>query len=104
MTFEPQTWPKSVLVWLQEHLPRLSAETLQWMAALVLHAATVPTLLALMTGLSDRTPSLDIVLFMWTGLVLLFMRAVVLKDMLNIVTVGTGFIVQAVLMALILFK
>jgi hypothetical protein len=74
------------------------------MAALVLHAATIPTLLALMTGLSDRTPSLDIVLFMWAGLVLLFMRAVVLKDMLNIVTVGTGFIVQAVLMALILFK
>ena len=104
MTFEPQTWPKSVLIWLQEHLPRLSAETLQWMAALVLHAATVPTLLALMTGLSDRTPRLDIVLFMWAGLVLLFMRAVVLKDMLNIVTVGTGFIVQAVLMALILFK
>jgi hypothetical protein len=104
MTFEPQTWPKSVLIWLQEHLPRLSAETLQWMAALVLHAATVPTLLALMTGLSDRTPSLDIVLFMWAGLVLLFMRAVVLKDMLNIVTVGTGFIIQAVLMALILFK
>ena len=104
MTFEPQTWPKSVLIWLQEHLPRLSAETLQWMAALVLHAATVPTLLALMTGLSDRTPSLDIVLFMWAGLVLLFMRAVVIKDMLNIVTVGTGFIVQAVLMALILFR
>ena len=104
MTFEPQTWPRSVLIWLQEHLPRLSAETLQWLAALVLHAATVPTLLALMTGLSDRTPSLDIVLFMWAGLVLLFMRAVVLKDMLNIVTVGTGFIVQAVLMALILFK
>ena len=104
MTFEPETWAKSAFTWLQEHLPRLSAETLQWMAALVLHAATVPTLLALMTGLSDRTPSLDIVLFMWAGLVLLFMRAVVLKDMLNIITVGTGFIIQAVLMALILFK
>ena len=104
MTFEPQNWAKSVFDWVREHLPRLSAETLQWLAALVLHAATVPTLLALMTGLSDRTPSLDIVLFMWAGLVLLFMRAVVIKDMLNIVTVGTGFIVQAVLMALILFK
>ena len=95
MTFEPQNWAKSVFDWVQEHLPRLSAETLQWLAALVLHAATVPTLLALMTGLSDRTPSLDIVLFM---------RAVVIKDMLNIVTVGAGFIVQAVLMALILFR
>jgi hypothetical protein len=104
MTFAPQNWAKSVFDWVKEHLPRLSAETLQWLAALVLHAATVPTLLALMTGLSDRTPSLDIVLFMWAGLVLLFMRAVVIKDMLNIVTVGTGFIVQAVLMALILFK
>ena len=104
MTFAPQNWAKSVFDWVQEHLPRLSAETLQWLAAIVLHAATVPTLLALMTGLSDRTPSLDIVLFMWAGLVLLFMRAVVIKDMLNIVTVGAGFIVQAVLMALILFR
>ena len=71
---------------------------------MVLHCATIPTLLALMTGLSDRTPSIDIVLFMWAGLVLLFGRAIVLKDTLNIITVGTGFIVQAVLMALILFK
>jgi len=77
---------------------------LGWLSAIVLHAATVPTLLALMTGLSDRTPSLDVILFLWAGLVLLFMRAVVLKDMLNIITVGSGFIVQAVLMALILFK
>jgi hypothetical protein len=41
---------------------------------------------------------------MWTGLVLLFARAVVLKDMLNIVTIGAGFITQAVIMAMILFK
>lgn len=57
-----------------------------------------------MTGLSDRTPSLDLVLFMWGGLVLLFLRAVVLKDMLNIITIGFGFIVQAVLMSLLLFR
>ena len=104
MTFDPQVWTQNVASWVHEHISRLSAETLQWMAAMVLHAATIPTLLALMTGLSDRTPSLDVVLFTWAGLVLLFMRAVVIKDMLNIVTVGAGFIVQAVLMALILFK
>lgn len=89
---------------LSEHIPKISAETLGWLAAVVLHCATIPTLLALMTGLSDRTPSIDIVLFMWAGLVLLFMRAIVLRDTLNIITVGSGFIVQAVLMALILFK
>jgi len=83
---------------------KISAETLGWLAAIVVHAATIPTLLALMTGLSDRTPNLDIVLFAWAGLVLLFFRAVILKDILNIVTIGMGFIVQAVLMALILFK
>ena len=83
---------------------KISAETLGWLAAIGVHAATIPTLLALMTGLSDRTPNLDIVLFAWAGLVLLFFRAVILKDILNIVTIGTGFIIQAVLMALILFK
>ena len=61
-------------------------------------------MLAIMTGLSDRTPSLDIVGFLWAGLIMLFFRAIVLKDMLNIITIGMGFIAQAVLMALILFK
>jgi hypothetical protein len=57
-----------------------------------------------MTGLSDRVPSLDVVSFLWAGLVLLFLRAIVLKDTLNIITIGVGFIVQAGLMALILFR
>jgi hypothetical protein len=90
--------------WLEQHLPKVSAETLGWLAVVVIHCATIPTLLALLTGLSDTVPNLDIVLFMWAGLVLLFFRAVVLKDMLNIITVGLGFIVQAVIMAMILFK
>jgi hypothetical protein len=90
--------------WLEQHLPKVSAETLGWLAVIVIHCATIPTLLALLTGLSDSVPNLDIVLFMWTGLVLLFFRAVVLKDMLNIITVGVGFIIQAVIMAMILFK
>jgi len=85
-------------------LARISADTLGWLAAILLHAATIPTMLALLTGLSDRPPSLDLVLFMWSALVLLFLRAIVLKDNLNIITIGLGFIVQAVLMSLVLFK
>ena len=94
----------SARTWLEQHLPKVSAETLGWLAVVVIHCATIPTLLALLTGLSDTVPNLDIVLFMWTGLVLLFARAVVLKDMLNIVTIGMGFTIQAVIMAMILFK
>ena len=90
--------------WLAEHLPKISADTLGWLAVVLIHCATIPTLLALLTGLSDNVPNLDIVLFMWAGLVLLFIRSVVLKDALNIITIGTGFIIQAVIMAMILFK
>ena len=90
--------------WLAEHLPRISADTLGWLAVILIHCATIPTLLALLTGLSDNVPNLDIVLFMWAGLVLLYVRSVVMKDALNIITIGTGFIVQAVIMAMILFK
>ena len=95
---------KGATAWLNIQLPKVSAETLQWLTAIVLHCATIPTLLALMTGLSDRTPNIDIVMFTWAGLVLLFSRAVVLKDTLNTVTIGVGFVVQAVIMAMILFK
>ena len=94
----------SLRTWLDQHLPKVSADTLGWLAVVLIHCATIPTLLALLTGLSDRTPSLDIILFMWAGLVLLFMRAVVLKDALNIITIGVGFMIQATLMAMILFK
>ena len=85
-------------------LSRITADTMGWLAAILIHASTIPTLLALMQGLSDHTPSLDVVLFMWTGLLLMFARAVVLKDVLNILTIGLGFVLQAVLMAFILFK
>ena len=100
-------WPfnlQTIRDFLNNHLHKISADTLGWLAAIVLHCATFPTLLALMTGLSDRVPSLDVVAFLWAGLVLLFLRAIVLKDMLNVITIGVGFIVQAGLMALILFR
>jgi hypothetical protein len=104
MTFKFPMTIIAIREFLSNSLAQLSADTLGWLAAIVLHCATLPTFLALMTGLSDRTPGLDMILFLWSGLVLLFMRAVVLKDMLNIITIGFGFILQAGFMALILFK
>ena len=95
---------ESMNTFFKENLHKISADTLGWLAAIVIHCSTIPTLLALLTGLSDNVPNLDIVLFAWAGLVLLFGRAVVLKDTLNIITIGLGFMVQAALMAMILFK
>lgn len=95
---------KDVKKFFTEHLSSISADTLGWLAIILLHCSTVPTLLALLTHLSDKTPSVDIILFVWAGLVLLFGRSVLLKDTLNSVTNALGFIVQAVLLALIVFK
>jgi hypothetical protein len=104
MIIKLETFLNSLRTWLEQHLPKVSAETLGWLAVVIIHSATIPTLFALLTGLSDNVPNLDIILFVWAGLSLLFARAVVLKDMLNIVTIGVGFIIQAVIMAMILFK
>jgi hypothetical protein len=82
----------------------ISSETFGWLAVIVLHASTIPSLLAVMAGLTDRLPGVDLVLLVWTGLTLLFIKAAVQKDMLNVVTIGFGFVVQAVMMALIFFK
>jgi hypothetical protein len=88
----------------QTKISHISAGTFGWLAVIVLHASTVPSLLAVMSGLTDRLPAVDLVLLVWTGLSLLFVKAAVQKDMLNVVTIGFGFIIQAVLMALIFFK
>lgn len=95
---------QSIVEFFSTHFSKISADTLGWLAAIALHAATVPTLLALLTGLTDSTPSVDVILFLWLGLVLLFGRAIILKDILNIATIGLGFVIQSALMALILFK
>ncbi len=95
---------QKVKTFVSEKFSHISAETLGWLAVLVLHAATIPSLLAVMAGLTDRLPGVDLVLLVWSGLTLLFVKAAVQKDMLNLVTIGFGFIIQAVMMALIFFK
>ena len=95
---------ESINQFLNTYLPKISADTLGWLAVVVINCATIPTLLALMTGLSDKVPSLDMVMFLWASLILLFARAIVLKDTLNIITISVGFMIQASLMAMILFK
>jgi hypothetical protein len=98
--FDLSTWIKN----LKEQAPHLSAETTGWVAVVFMHLATVPTMLAVLTGLTEKMPPVDMVLFSWAGLLCLFIKAVIQKDLLNIVTIGFGFFVQAALLALIVFK
>jgi hypothetical protein len=90
--------------WVSTHVADIGAETLGWVAVILLHSATVPTLLAILTGLSDKTPTVDLVLLVWAGLAAIFAQAVVNNNRLIVTTVALGFMVQASLMALIFFK
>lgn len=87
-----------------EIFSKISSETVGWFAVVILHCATLPSLLAIMKGLTDTMLPVDMVLLVWTGLTLLFIKAAVQKDTLNLITIGMGFIAQASLMALIFFK
>lgn len=95
---------KSMIEWLKIYIAPVSAETLGWLAVILIHSATIPTLLAVLTGLSDRMPPVDMVLLTWAGLVAFFAQAVVQKNFLQIITISLGFMIQASLMALIFFK
>jgi hypothetical protein len=88
----------------KESIARVSSDSVEWVGVLALHGATVPTLLGLMTGITDTTPPIDIVLILWAALTMFFIKAVIKKDLLNILTIGLGFIGQATVMALIFFK
>ncbi len=83
---------------------KTTADTLGWLAIIVLHASTVPGLLAVKAGISDSMPQLEIVAFLWVGLLLYFIKSAIIKDMLNVITIGVGFAIQALLLGLIFFQ
>lgn len=87
-----------------ENIGHLSAETLGWIGVILVHLATIPTLVAVLTGLTEKLPPVDIIVLLWLGLFMFFIKSVISKDLLNIITIGFGFFVQAILMALIIFK
>lgn len=86
------------------NLSKTSIESFGWVGVLCMHAVTIPTLLGIMSGVSDDTPPIDMVLILWSGLAMLYAKAIIQKDMINIVLIGMGFIGQAILMALVFFK
>lgn len=77
---------------------------LGWIGMMFIHLSTVPTLLAVNAGVIDKLPSVDIVLLIWTGLAIWMAKALLEKDQAMVAGIGVGFIVQAVLMALLVFK
>ena len=95
---------KYVYNFAREHLGRVSANTLGWITIILLHFASVPTLVAVLLAQSDKLPSVDLMLFVWAALTTLFFKSLIEKNYLYIATNCMGFLAQTVLMGLILFK
>jgi len=90
--------------WLNHHATNIGPRAFAWLAVILLHSATIPALLAMMVGLSDRMLPIEMVLLLWTGLFMMFVQAVIQRNFLQIITISVGFMLQAMLMALIFFR
>jgi uncharacterized membrane protein len=77
---------------------------LTWLGIIVGHAVFVPTCLALISELTDKTPSIDIIILVQVSLLLSFFRSVASKDTVAMVLHALGWFTQAMLLALIVFK
>ncbi len=68
-----------------------------------IHAATLPTSISVIMGWSDKLPPLSMVLLVWVGLILFFIRALVRFDWLYLISNGIGFIANSILLILIVY-
>ena len=86
------------------HLGHISAHTLGWITIVLMHFASIPTLVAVLLAQSDKLPPVDLMIFVWAALTTLFFKSLIEKNYLYIATICMGFLAQTVLMGLILFK
>lgn len=96
--------PHMIVVLLKEHLGKISAHTLGWLTIVLLHLASVPTLISVLMAQSDKLPPVDLMVFVWSALITLFFKSLIEKNFLYIATICIGFAAQTVIMSLILFK
>ena len=96
--------PSVTWYFLSNHLGKISSHTLGWLTIILLHLSSVPTLLAVLLNKSDTLPPVDMILFIWAGLIAMFFKSLIERNSLYIATICLGFVAQTVIMSLILFK
>ena len=79
------------------------AEFCGWLGMVAIHGATVPTMLAQLSGENPNLPEFSLVFLVWLGLVLFLVRAVGRKDTLYIISNGVGFALNSLLLSMIVF-
>ena len=96
--------PSMFWQFLTVHLGKISAHTLGFLAIIMLHMSSVPTLIAVLMGHSDKLPPVDLMIFIHAALITMFFKSLIEKNYLYITTICIGFVTHTVIMSLILFK
>jgi hypothetical protein len=93
-------------LWLEfkSSIRQVSIDGIGWTGLIALHAVTIPSLFGLMTGLTDNTPPIDMVIILWAAMGLFYIKAILERNVVSLVIIGLGFIMQSILMALVFFK
>jgi hypothetical protein len=99
-----KTWLNNIYQEFKNSIRGISIEGINWTALLTLQTVLLPSLLGLMSGLTDDVPPIDIVLILYAAMALLYIKAILEKNVISLIIIGAGFIGQSVLMALIFFK
>lgn len=87
-----------------ERLQHISKTTLEWIAIVLIHCSCIPSTLAFLRGVSDLMPSVEVVVFMWLGLVVYFFKSFVENNRVMIFTNAVAFCIQAILLASVVYK
>lgn len=95
---------QGLVTWIKEHVPSMSAASLHLLSVILLHSATLPSLLAVLLNLSDKMPLLDMTILIWAGLIAMFAQAIVMRNTMIAVVIALGFMCQSIMMALIFFR
>jgi hypothetical protein len=88
----------------KQSIRQVSIDGIGWTGLIALHAVTIPSLFGLMTGITDNTPPIDMVIILWAAMALFYIKAILEKNVVSLVIIGLGFIMQSILMALVFFK
>lgn len=75
-----------------------------WFGMVLIQSATLPVTIKNIMGMGTSMPPIEMVLLIWTGLLLFLVRAAINKDTLYIVSNSIGFFLNGILLALIVFK
>jgi hypothetical protein len=86
------------------NIGQMSISSLTWLSIVVGHSVFIPTCLAILTEMTDKTPSLDIIILVHAFLLLSFFRAVAGRDTVATVLHALGWFTQAMLLSLVVFK